>query len=148
MADFTFAVGQDYYPVVNISYEDAMAYCSWLSSQDTKHTYRLPSEYEWILAAGHMPKDVSMNSNHVESGLTPVDAYAQSTGNCGGIDFWGNCWEWTSTQNASGEYIIKGGAWDSSRDECRSEYSDAARNGSQGYANVGFRVVRVDFFYR
>ena len=89
-----------------------------------------------------------MNSNHVESGLTPVDAYAQSTGNCGGIDFWGNCWEWTSTQNASGEYIIKGGAWDSSRDECRSEYSDAARNGSQGYANVGFRVVRVDFFYR
>jgi len=33
-----------------------------------------------------MPKDVTMNSNHVESGLTPVDAYASSVGNCGGIN--------------------------------------------------------------
>ena len=37
-----------------------------------------------------MPKDVSMNSNHVESGMTAVDAYKQTTGACGGIDFWGN----------------------------------------------------------
>lgn len=44
----------------------------------------------------------------------------------------------------AGQYIVKGGAWDTSRDECRTEYSDDARNGTQGYANVGFRVVRVD----
>ena len=143
-ANFTYPSGQDRYPVVNISYQEAMAYCKWLETQDTKHKYRLPSEYEWILAAGHMPKDVTINSNHVESGLTPVDAYASSVGNCGGIDFWGNCWEWTSTLTDSGEYIVKGGAWDSSRDQCRSEYSDDTRNGSQSYANVGFRVVRVD----
>ena len=48
---------------------------------------RLPSEEEWILGAGHMPKDVAMNANHIESGLTAVDAYKQSTGACGGIDF-------------------------------------------------------------
>lgn len=89
-----------------------------------------------------MPKDVVMNSDHVEKGLTPVDAYAQTKGACGGIDFWGNCWEWTSTQNASGEYIVKGGSWDSNRDSCRSEYSDDARAGGEGYENVGFRVVR------
>lgn len=89
-----------------------------------------------------MPKDVSMNSNFVEKGLTPVDAYSQSVGNCGGIDFWGNCWEWTTTQNAAGLYIVKGGAWDSPRDSCRSEYSDDAREADKGYANVGFRVVR------
>ena len=142
--DFTYPQGQDNYPVVNISYPDAVAYCQWLSEQDSKHEYRLPTEEEWILAAGHMPKDVSMNSDHVERGLTAVDAYAQTTGACGGIDFWGNCWEWTSTTNANGEYIVKGGSWDSSRDACRSEYSDDARNGSEGYANVGFRVVRVD----
>jgi len=142
--NYTYPSGQDRYPVVNISYQEAMAYCEWLETQDTKHKYRLPSEYEWILAAGHMPKDVAMNSNFVESGLTPVDAYASSVGNCGGIDFWGNCWEWTSTQTDSGEYIVKGGSWDSSRDQCRSEYSDDTRNGSQSYANVGFRVVRVD----
>ena len=142
--NFNYTAGQDNYPAVNISYEEAVDYCNWLSSKDQKHTYRLPSEYEWILAAGHMPKDVAMNSNFVENGLSPVDAYASSVGNCGGIDFWGNCWEWTSTQAVNGQYIVKGGAWDSSRDQCRSEYSDDTRSGSQGYQNVGFRVVRVD----
>lgn len=89
-------------------------------------------------------KDVSMNSGHAERGLTTVDAYAQSKGACGGIDFWGNCWEWTSSTNADGLHIIKGGSWDSDRDDCRSEKSDVAKDGSQGYANVGFRVVRID----
>ena len=142
--DFTYAEGHDRYPVVNITYQEAMVYCEWLGTKDSKHAYRLPTEYEWILAAGHMPKDVAMNSNHVENGLTAVDAYASSVGNCGGIDFWGNCWEWTSTQTADGNYLVKGGAWDTSRDECRSEYSDTAYDGSKGYANVGFRVVRID----
>ena len=141
---FTYPGGQDNYPVVNVSYEESIAYCDWLNSKDAQHGYRLPTEEEWILAAGHMPKDVKMNSNHVERGLTAVDAYAETTGACGGIDFWGNSWEWTSTQNAAGQYIVKGGSWDSSRDACRSEYSDDARDASGRYANVGFRVVRVD----
>ena len=141
---FTYAPGHGRYPVVNVSYADALAYCNWLASSDPVHIYRLPTEEEWVMAAGHMPKDVVMNSNHVENGLTPVDAYAQTTAACGGIDFWGNCWEWTSTQNAQGLYIVKGGSWDSSRDACRTEYSDAVRDGSQGYPNVGFRVVRAD----
>lgn len=142
---FTFNDGQDDYPVTNISYSDAMAYCQWMGEQDGNHTYRLPTEEEWILAAGHMPKDVNMNSDFVESGLTSVSAYAKSTGACGGIDFWGNCWEWTSTQNSAGLYIVKGGSWDSSRDACRTEYSDDARDGASGYANVGFRIVREDY---
>ena len=141
---FTYTAGQDSLPVVNISYTEAVAYCNWLASNDANHTYRLPSEEEWILAAGHMPKDIVMNSNYIESGLTSVTAYKQSQGACGGVDFWGNCWEWTSTQNADGEYIVKGGAWDSDRDSCRTEYSDDARIGTYGYANVGFRVVRED----
>ncbi len=142
--EFSYPSGENRHPVVNVSYDDAVAYCKWLGEADAKHRYRLPSEYEWILAAGHMPKDVNMNTDHIESGLTSVDAYAGSVGNCGGVDFWGNCWEWTSTQTADGTHLIKGGAWDTSRDECRSEYSDASRNPSQGFANVGFRVVRVD----
>ena len=92
---------------------------------------------------GHMPKDASMNSGHVESGLTAVNAYNQTTGACGGIDFWGNCWEWTSSTDVNGAYIIKGGSWDSKRDDCRSEKSDIVRDGAKGYANVGFRVVRI-----
>lgn len=52
-------------------------------------------------------------------------------------------WEWTSSTDANGLYIIKGGSWDSDRDDCRSEKSDVVRDGSLGYANVGFRVVRT-----
>ena len=142
---FTYDKGKENYPVVNISIDEAEAYCDWLTERDRKHVYRLPSEEEWILGAGHMPKDVAMNANHVEAGLTAVEAYKQSTGACGGIDFWGNCWEWTSSTDANGRYIVKGGAWDSKRDDCRSEKSDDVRIGTQGYANVGFRVVRTDF---
>ena len=143
-AGFTYDKGKDNYPVVNITIDDAKAYCDWLTEQDRKHIYRLPSEEEWILGAGHMPKDVAMNSDHVESGLTSVDAYSKSLGACGGIDFWGNCWEWTSSTDVNGLYIIKGGSWDSKRDDCRSEKSGDVRTGTQSYANVGFRVVRTD----
>lgn len=143
-AEFVYDKGKENYPVVGVSIEDAEAYCDWLTAKDPKHIYRLPSEEEWILAAGHMPKDVAMNSGHIERGLTAVDAYVQSKGACGGIDFWGNCWEWTSSADKDGLYIIKGGSWDSKRDDCRSEKSDDVRNGAQGYANVGFRVVRVN----
>lgn len=145
-ADFVYDAGKENYPVVNITIAEATTYCDWLTAQDNTHTYRLPTDEEWILGAGHMPKDVTMNSGRVESGLTPVDAYSQTTGACGGIDFWGNCWEWTSSTDASGAYIIKGGSWDSDRDDCRSEKSDVVRNGTQGYTNVGFRVVRTDSF--
>lgn len=141
---FVYDSGKENYPVVNITIAEATAYCNWLTAQDNQHVYRLPTDEEWILGAGHMPKDVTMNSGHVEKGLTAVDAYGQTTGACGGIDFWGNCWEWTSSTDASGSYIIKGGSWDSERDDCRSEKSDVVRTGTQGYMNVGFRVVRTD----
>lgn len=141
---FNYGIGTENYPAVNITVAQAAAYCDWLTMQDGTHIYRLPTDEEWVLAAGHMPKDVAMNSGRVESGLMAVDAYSQTTGACGGIDFWGNCWEWTSSTDAGGSYIIKGGSWDSERDDCRSEKSDDVRTGAQGYANVGFRIVRID----
>ncbi len=140
---FSYPDGQENYPVVNVSVEDANAYCNALTEKDNAHIYRLPTDEEWILGAGHMPKDVTMNAGHVEDGLTAVDAYSKTTGACGGIDFWGNCWEWTSSADAAGKNIIKGGSWDSDRDDCRSEKSDVSRDGAHGYANVGFRVVRT-----
>lgn len=142
--DFVYDAGKDNYPVVNITVAEATAYCGWLTVKDNSHIYRLPTDEEWILGAGHMPKDVTMNSGRVETGLTAVDAYSQTTGACGGIDFWGNCWEWTSSTDASGSYIVKGGSWDSERDDCRSEKSDVVRIGTQEHDNVGFRVIRTD----
>lgn len=136
----TYPKGQDNYPVVNVSYPEALGYCKWLSAKDGK-TYRLPTQDEWELAAGHMPKDADFNCG-IGKGLTAVDAHAKTTGACGGIDFWGNCWEWTSTQKVNGEQIVKGGSWDSNRMACRTEYRDESRQTNKSYDNVGFRIVR------
>lgn len=142
--DYTYDNSKSDYPVVDIPISDAMAYCEWLATKDPDHIFRLPTDEEWILGAGHMPKDVIMNAGNTQPGLTPVDAYWQASGACGAIDFWGNCWEWTSSTDAAGLYIIKGGSWNTDRDDCRSEKSDIVRAGSQGYYDVGFRVVRTD----
>ena len=32
------------YPVVNVSYNDAIAYCNWLSEKVKSASYRLPTE--------------------------------------------------------------------------------------------------------
>jgi len=39
----------DTHPVVNVSWNDAMEFCKWLSSKDGK-SYRLPTEAEWEYA--------------------------------------------------------------------------------------------------
>jgi len=36
----------DSHPVVNVSWNDAVAFCHWLTNVDGKHTYRLPPEAE------------------------------------------------------------------------------------------------------
>ena len=39
----------DKHPVVNVSWNDAVAFCQWLSKKESK-TYRLPTEAEWEYA--------------------------------------------------------------------------------------------------
>lgn len=135
------------YPVNYVSYEDAKEYCEWLTDNNENDLYRLPSESEWELAAGHMPKDGDFNCG-VNNGRTSVYQYEDVTrGAHGAIDFWGNVWEWTSTirdqSNNSTTYEVKGGAWNSDRTDCRTEYRDETRNGNNGYEDVGFRVIKV-----
>ena len=71
--------GKGRHPVVNVSYDDASAYCQWLSLQDRKAVYRLPTEEEWEFAAGHMPKDADFNCGE-RNGTSPVDAHAATSG--------------------------------------------------------------------
>ncbi len=142
-----YPLGEDNYPVNFVSYEDAQAYCEWLTEQDGVNTYRLPNESEWELAAGHMPKDADFNCG-VSDGRTPVEKYAEVTrGAHGAVDFWGNVWEWTSTvRSESNDTVtlgVKGGCWDSARTDCRTEYREEGRSSSDGYEDVGFRVIQV-----
>ncbi|MFM7607213.1 MAG: caspase family protein, partial [Prosthecobacter sp.] len=42
---------KEYHPVVNVSHEDAEAFCRWLSAKEAKN-YRLPTDAEWSVAVG------------------------------------------------------------------------------------------------
>lgn len=137
-----YADGQGDYPVVCVSRVDAEAYCAWLSGKDNASAYRLPSEAEWELAAGHMPKDADMNTGF-SSGIASVHAFSQTTAASGAIDMWGNVWEWTVTErDETGATAIKGGSWDSPKTNCRTENRGESRDQALGYENVGFRVVK------
>lgn len=137
------------HPVVNVSHDDAVAYCHWLSNRDGKARYRLPTETEWEFAAGHMPKDADFNCGG-KNGTSPVDAYTRTLAACGAIDMWGNCWEWTSTKIATSQGMkggkavmaVKGGSWRSPRMSCRTERKGEGRESSADFGDVGFRVVR------
>ena len=144
-----YAPGEEGHPAVNVSYEDAVAYCEWLTDNSPGYAfkYRLPTQEEWELAAGHMPKDASINAANVESGPTDVYYYygiytngAQSLS--GTLDMWGNVWEWLATPHEDGQMKIKGGAFDEPRSQCRTEERSNGRDPSRGYYNVGFRLLR------
>jgi len=133
--------GKERLPITNVSVKDAERYCTWLAKNDPSHIYRLPTEAEWELAAGHMPKDADFNCG-VGDAIKPVDAYANTKGACGGYDFWGNCWEMTSTKRSNGMVAVKGGTFDSKRTECRTEARTESCKAGTGYPNVTFRVIR------
>ena len=130
-------------PAVNVSYRDAVAYCEWLSRNDGKSKYRLPTADEWECAAGHMPKDADFNAKGEDGEIVSVGKYAKTLSASGAIDMWGNVWEWTSSDLKNAK-AVKGGAFDAGRTKCRTEERNEFRDPTKGYANVGFRVVRED----
>lgn len=139
--------GQDKLPVTGVSIQDAERYCAYLTELVPAHVYRLPTEAEWELAAGHMPKDAAINAADVETGPTDVYYYYSLYGNgacslSGTLDMWGNVWEWLDTPHEEGQMKIKGGTFDEPRSQCRTEERGNGRDPSQGYPNVGFRILR------
>ncbi len=109
--------GNQNFPVVGVSWFEAMAYCAWLSSV-TGEIYRLPTEAEWERAARGSDQrrfawgaDITgafANYEHsggpYEPGLTPVGFYDGETHDgfateanvspYGAYGMIGNVWEW------------------------------------------------------
>ena len=103
------------YPVVNVTWYDAMAFCRWLqehlSVEMGRYNARLPGEAEWEKAArgtdgrefpwGNQPPDEHLCNFNYKPGLvtpelTPVGRYSPK-GNSpyGCADMAGTVWEWT-----------------------------------------------------
>lgn len=101
-------------PVAAVSWDDATAYAQWLSEK-TGETWRLPTDKEWVFAAGTRAKDDAINTDSndvIERWIAKfeqesersriIDRRARVTGSFGAneyglLDVAGNVWEWTDT---------------------------------------------------
>ena len=157
-------------PVINISWEDAMAYAQWLSEQTSKG-YRLPSESEWEYAARAGTStnywwgdDIGSNqANCIDGGsewggekTSPVDTFKVNP--FGLHDMLGNVYEWVQDcwhDNYKGapkdgsawvekdcvRRVIRGGSWYSHPRSVRSANRSGFDPGFSLY-NVGFRLAQ------
>ena len=95
--------GREQRPVINVSWEDAAAYCQWLS-QETGQPYRLPTEAEWEYAC-RAGSEISWCFGDDEAQLQDYAWYEKNSGNkthpvgekkanaWGLHDMHGNVWE-------------------------------------------------------
>ncbi len=141
------------HPMVGITWDDAVAYCQWLSGK-TGRRYRLPSEAEWEKAAswdeqGNQATEPQGTSgrqrrypwgdewaagrcNLGSSGTTPVSAHPEGASFYGVEDMLGNVWEWTSTR------------WGVERSRPQFVYPYTAEDGRENpAADQPYREVRV-----
>ncbi|MCL5952612.1 MAG: SUMF1/EgtB/PvdO family nonheme iron enzyme [Chloroflexi bacterium] len=100
--------GKANHPVVLVSWDDAVAFCEWVS-ETTGRSVRLPTEAEWEKAArgtdgriypwGNDAPDANRcNFNMNVKDTTPVGEYSpRGDSPYGCADIAGNVWEWTSS---------------------------------------------------
>ena len=142
------------FPVVNISWYDAMEYCSWLSSLSGR-VYRLPTDEEWEKAArgvdgrtypwgnGFEPTWCCMRDTSADSvALWSVGSCRTDTSPFGVRDMAGGVREWCHdwAHEPTGERLVRGGSWLDPEAFCRA----ASRTGypaDRVKPNIGFRVV-------
>jgi serine/threonine protein kinase len=162
---------QDDHPVVMVSWEDAAAFCSWLSKKEGR-TYRLPTEHEWNLAVviglddpsirpddlvkelkGQFSwgttdeKDAAKYANYRGTedgyaGTAPVMSFKPN--HLGIFDLGGNAWEWCADWDKG--HVMRGGCYlnfDAYRHSTTRSVAEPDFRGQNDYSLrvPGFRVV-------
>jgi formylglycine-generating enzyme len=143
------------HPAVNITFQDALDYCAWLS-QVLGKSVSLPTEAEWEYAAADAVPGTTLETTTGQiMPTTGVGFYGPNK--FGLYDMLGNTWEWCTDWHAptyytvspvdnpqgpeSGEYrVIRGGSWANKSTDLRITYrSRALPTGAS--PTTGFRVV-------
>ena len=156
-----FSLNDDNQPVVNVSYEDAIAYTDWLSGklapagskQGTGKKYRLPTEAEWEYAA----RGGTRNRNYWGDNKDDACKYANVHDRTSKSKFSNFTWEnhncddgyaVTSSvgrfqPNAFGLYDMMGNVWEWCQDWYDdSYYKNSLKNNPKGASSGQYRVLR------
>ena len=143
------------HPIVYVSWDDANAYCNWLS-QKTGKKYRLPTTEEWETAAkggakslGYSysgydePEMVSWFWGDEEINSTQTVA-TKKPNETGLYDMSGNAWEWCSNpdkkESAANKKYLKGGSWNRHKSTLKIEYTEEVPDDYFNF-DIGFRPV-------
>jgi formylglycine-generating enzyme required for sulfatase activity len=157
--------GQEDHPIVNVTWDDASAYCKWAG-------VALPTEAQWEKAARgtdgrKFPWGDTFDASKLQcskwsmsdaKGTAPVGSFPSGASPYGVLDMAGNVWQWCSdwydedycksdhgsdpAGPDSGSFrLVRGGSWDYEdadlfRSAFRNRFGPAVR-----YNDVGFRAV-------
>jgi len=148
-------------PVDNVSWNDAMMFCSVLTTRlSGELKASLPTEAQWEYSCRAGTKTAYWYGDAEDSskmnranGTTSVKSYDPNP--WGLYDMHGNVWEWTS--DYYGEYpkgtvvdpkgpsdasdrVVRGGSWGANARSCRSAFRSRSSSGDR-YSNLGFRFL-------